>query len=336
MMMIIASARGGRRVHRPSRSSSRRAVGRRRDLAAVGSMGERDEANYASDHGLPLPRGRARRAGVRGSASGLVAWSTPGRRDLGFDLRTCCAKIHSARERPQSTAPSQCSPFGGPGAHVWAQHSNKVPLPAPFLRCCAPTMTQKRILRCAMLAASLHCARGNAHEPTRAPTTQAAADAAADHDGPPQRQCRRDSSPRRGLRRRGVRRAGPHRGRGLARVPRRAVGPSSPSLPRGLARRAAGRRGSAGMRTPRLAQPRAPRGRLLPSRSRVRPTATLTVTTQVPPQGRQEDLRQPTPDAHQGPGFTVSKTSKTSSTPEHAARRGKLLPPPPPPRLRLD
>ena len=53
------------------------------------------------------------------------------------------------------------------------------------------------------------------------------------------------------------------------------VGPSSPSLPRGLARKRCGtpRLGWHAW-TPRLAQPRAPRGRLLPSRSRVRPTAT--------------------------------------------------------------
>ena len=54
--------------------------------------------------------------------------------------------------------------------------------------------------------------------------TSRRADAAPEHDGPPRRRRGRDSSPRRGLRRRGVRRAGPHRGRGLARVPRRASG----------------------------------------------------------------------------------------------------------------
>ena len=61
------------------------------------------------------------------------------------------------------------------------------------------------------------------------------------------------------------------------------VGPSSPSLPRGLARKRCGtRRLGWHAWTPRLAQPRAPRGRLLPSRSRVRPTATITVTVLSP------------------------------------------------------
>ena len=54
--------------------------------------------------------------------------------------------------------------------------------------------------------------------------TSRGADAAPDADGPPLRRRGRDPGARRGLRRRGVRRAGPHRGRGLARVPRRASG----------------------------------------------------------------------------------------------------------------
>ena len=194
-------------------------------------------------------------------------------------------------------------------------------------------MTQNRLLQGILFAASLAGARANAHAPTTAPTR-----AAAPAPTTPPPTPRPTMTDRRGGDSAEIPvRAAAFAAAGFAalgliaaavwhesRVER--VGPSSPSLPRGLARKRCGtpRLGWHAW-TPRLAQPRAPRGRLLPSCSRVRPTATLTVTTQVPPQGRQEDLRQPTPDAHQGPGFTVSKTSKTSSTPEHAARRGKLL-----------
>ena len=62
------------------------------------------------------------------------------------------------------------------------------------------------------------------HKSRGAGADDASSNAAADHDGPPRRQGGRDSCPRRGLRRRGVRRAGAHRGRRLARVPRRASG----------------------------------------------------------------------------------------------------------------
>ena len=106
-----------------------------------------------------------------------------------------------------------------------------------------------------------------------------------------------------------------------------------PAFDPGSASRRAGRRGSGRRASPSRARRAAASSRICP---RVRATATVTVTAQVPPQGRQEDLRQPTPDAHQGPGLTVSKTSETPSTPEHAPRRGFLLPAPPPPRLRLD
>ena len=164
-----------------------------------------------------------------------------------------------------------------------------------------------------LLAASLHCARGNAHEPTRAPTTQPPTPRPTMTD---RRGGKADEIPVRAA----AFAAAGFAALGLiaaavwheSRVER--VGPSSPSLPRGLARKRCGtpRLGWHAW-TPRLAQPRAPRGRLLPSCSRVRPTTTITVTTQVPPQGRQEDLRQPTPDAHQGPGFTVSKAGATTS-----------------------
>ena len=205
-------------------------------------------------------------------------------------------------------------------------------------------MTPKRVLRGILFAVSLAGARANAHAPTTAPT-RAAAPAPTTQPPTP----RPTMTDRRGGKADEIPvRAAAFAAAGFAalgliaaavwhesRVER--VGPSSPSLPRGLARKRCGtpRLGWHAW-TPRLAQPRAPRGRLLPSRSRVRPTATITVTAQVPPQGRQEDLRQPTPDAHQGPGFTVSETSETPPAPEHPTGRGKLLPAPPPPRLRLD
>ena len=197
----------------------------------------------------------------------------------------------------------------------------------------------QNLLRGVLLAAGLHCARGNAHEPTRAPTTTQAAAPTPRPTMTDRRGGKADEIPVRAA----AFAAAGFAALGLiaaavwheSRVER--VGPSSPSLPRGLARKRCGtpRLGWHAW-TPRLAQPRAPRGRLLPFCPRVRATATITVTTQVPPQGRQEDLRQPTPDAHQGPGFTVSETSETPPAAEHAARRGELLPAPPPPRLRLD
>ena len=199
-------------------------------------------------------------------------------------------------------------------------------------------MVQNHLLRGVLLAASLHCARGNAHEPTRAPTTTTQPPTprptmtdrrSGDGDEIPVRAAAFAAA---GFAALGLIAAAVWH---ESRVER--VGPSSPSLPRGLARKRCGtpRLGWHAW-TPRLAQPRAPRGRLLPFCPRVRPTATLTVAAQVPPQGRQEDLRQPAPDAHQGPGVTVSETSETPPAPQHAARRGVLLPPPPPPRLRLD
>ena len=185
----------------------------------------------------------------------------------------------------------------------------------------------QNLLRGVLIAASLHCARGNAHEPTRAPTTLT-----------PPPTPRPTMTDRRGgdgdeipVRAAAFAAAG-FAALGLiaaavwheSRVER--VGPSSPSLPRGLARKRCGtpRLGWHAW-TPRLAQPRAPLGRLLPSCSRVRPTTTITVTAQVPPQGRQEDLRQPTPDAHQGPGRHSSETSEKTPAPQYPTGRGKLL-----------
>ena len=280
------------------------------------AWGAYDEANYASDHGLPLPRGRPRRAGV-GVRSGLVAVT---RAVVMASISVCCPIIRGAGDRidrPITVQPR------GPGAHSWAQHSNK----GPSFSAVSRDDDEKRAASCSPPASTARgtAARAGAH-PLRKPR-RGARPTMTDRRGGAAAGC----APRR--RRRGLRRAGPHRGRGLARS-RRRWGLRA-SLPRGLARARGTPRLGQRPWTPRLAQPRAPRGRLLPSCSRP-PTATLTVTTQVPPQGRQEDLRQPTPDAHQGPGFTVSKTSKTPPAPEHAARRGKLLPPPPPPRLRLD
>ena len=125
----------------------------------------------------------------------------------------------------------------------------------------------QHILRGVLLAAaSLHCARGNAHEPTRAPTTQT----------PPPTPRPTPTDRRSGGAAEIPVRAAAFAAAGFAalgliaaavwhesRVER--VGPSSPSLPRGLARKRCGtpRLGWHAW-TPRLAQPRAPRGRLLP------------------------------------------------------------------------
>ena len=130
-------------------------------------------------------------------------------------------------------------------------------------------MLQSRLLASCVLAASLHSARGNAHAPTSAPTRAAA----TRHPTP-----RPTMTDRRGgdggdeipVRAAAFAAAG-FAALGLiaaavwheSRVER--VGPSSPSLPRGLARKRCGtpRLGWHAW-TPRLAQPRAPRGRLLP------------------------------------------------------------------------
>ena len=299
----------------------------------------------ASDDGLPLPLGRARRrrprSASRSPARRLARLVASSAGSTAVDRHRETAAAH---KRPQSTAPPARSPFRAGRARRGCTAQQKSTPSSSFSAFHPPTMTQSRLCAAALLAASLAGARANAHAPTTAPTRAAAPAPTTPPPTPrPTVTDRRRSDAAEIPVRAAAFAAAGFAALGLiaaavwheSRVER--VGPSSPSLPRGLARKRCGtpRLGWHAW-TPRLAQPRAPRGRLLPSRSRVRPTATLTVTTQVPPQGRQEDLRQPTPDAHQGPGFTVSKTSKTSSTPEHAARRGKLLPPPPPPRLRLD
>ena len=181
----------------------------------------------------------------------------------------------AARHEHPSTAPSPRSPLRAGARLLGASKALHPAKATPFLRNLYATMVQN-MMRGVLLAASLHCARGNAHEPTRAPTTQAAA--------PTPRPTMTD---RRGGKADEIPvRAAAFAAAGFAalgliaaavwhesRVER--VGPSSPSLPRGLARKRCGtpRLGWHAW-TPRLAQPRAPRGRLLPSRSRVRPTAT--------------------------------------------------------------
>ena len=172
-------------------------------------------------------------------------------------------RLSYGEQRTVSTPPTASAPQPLDRGARWGK--SKYPFQS-FLRFYAPTMTQKRFLRYAMLAASLHCARGNAHEPTRAPTTQTS---------PPTP--RPTMTDRRGGKADEIPvRAAAFAAAGFAalgliaaavwhesRVER--VGPSSPSLPRGLARKRCGtpRLGWHAW-TPRLAQPRAPRGRLLP------------------------------------------------------------------------
>ena len=123
-------------------------------------------------------------------------------------------------------------------------------------------MVQNHLLRGVLLAAGLHCARGNAHEPTRAPTTQTL---------PP--------TPRPTMtdRRSGDSAEIPVRAAAFAAAGFAALGliaaavwwgdsvprktPETPRLRPWFGLKA---RGSARVWTPRLAQPRAPRGRLLP------------------------------------------------------------------------
>ena len=127
-------------------------------------------------------------------------------------------------------------------------------------------MVQNHLLRGVLLAASLHCARGDAHEPTRAPTTTTQPPTprptmtdrrSGDGDEIPVRAAAFAAA---GFAALGLIAAAVWH---ESRVER--VGPSSPSLPRGLARKRCGtpRLGWHAW-TPRLAQPRAPRGRLLP------------------------------------------------------------------------
>ena len=125
-------------------------------------------------------------------------------------------------------------------------------------------MVQNHLLRGVLLAASLHCARANAHAPTSAPTRAAA----TRHPTP-----RPTMTDRRGGKADEIPvRAAAFAAAGFAAlgliaaavwwgdsVPRKT--PETPRLRPWFGLKA---RGSARVWTPRLAQPRAPRGRLLP------------------------------------------------------------------------
>ena len=184
----------------------------------------------------------------------------------------------------------------------------------PASRARGPTRTLRRA----------HLRRRNA--PTPAP----------DHDGPPLRRRGRDSGappPRR----RGVRRAGPHRGRGLARVPRRASGAFVAGPPAGSLG-SAGRRGSAGMRGRRASPSRARRRAAASSRlnPRVRPTATITAAAQVPPQGRQTYANNQLPTHTKGQASQLVKQVRDTNAAIPPPDAGSPSGAGPPPRLRLD
>ena len=254
-------------------------------------------------------RGRARRS-ASGSSSGLFVGPLNVAIDIGLDFRVCRANNYAAaRRRPRSITSSPRSPCAA-GARARRQKSTP--------SCKGHSFSAKSL----RYDDAEHDARRPARrQPPLRARQRARADAPALHKRGAASACRRPMTDRRGgkadeipvraaaLRRRGVRRAGPHRGRGLARVPRRASGAFVAEPP---ARARSEARGTPRLGwhawTPRLAQPRAPRGRLLPSCSAsARPPRNTGIKTQVPPQGRQEDLRQPTPDAHQGPGFELVK-----------------------------
>ena len=123
-------------------------------------------------------------------------------------------------------------------------------------------MVQNHLLRGVLLAAGLHCARGNAHEPTRAPTTQTLPPTprptmtdrrGGDGDEIPVRAAAFAAA---GFAALGLIAAAVWWGDS---VPRKT--PETPRLRPWFGLKA---RGSARVWTPRLAQPRAPRGRLLP------------------------------------------------------------------------
>ena len=124
-------------------------------------------------------------------------------------------------------------------------------------------MVQNHLLRGVLLAAGLHCARGNAHEPTRAPTTT---QAAAPTPRPTPTDRRSGDAGEIPVRAAAFAAAG-FAALGLIAaavwwgdsVPRKT--PETPRLRPWFGLKA---RGSARVWTPRLAQPRAPRGRLLP------------------------------------------------------------------------
>ena len=172
----------------------------------------------------------------------------------------------AARHEHPPTAPSPHSPLRAGARRAETAKHCILQRPQSFFVFPTYTMVQN-LLRGVLLAASLHCARGNAHEPTRAPTTTQAAAPTPRPTMTDRRGGKADEIPVRAA----AFAAAGFAALGLiaaavwheSRVER--VGPSSPSLPRGLARKRCGtpRLGWHAW-TPRLAQPRAPRGRLLP------------------------------------------------------------------------
>ena len=228
MMGRLDGRGGGRRVLVLRVAPAARAVEpstRRRDLAAVGSMawGAYDEANSAPVHGLPLPLDAL--SGVRSPhLICQVAKLVASHRDSivpSADTANVKKRLHANdRSRPPHPRAALCGPARA------ARESKSTPsckghsFSAKSLRYDGTEHDTRRSARRQPPLRAGQRARADA----RAYYTSRDADAAADHDGPPRRRRRRDSGPRRGLRRRGVRRAGAHRGRRLARVPRRASG----------------------------------------------------------------------------------------------------------------
>ena len=132
-----------------------------------------------------------------------------------------------------------------------------------FLSVLRATMVQNHLLRGVLLAAGLHCARGNAHEPTRVPTTTQAAAPTPRPTMTDRRGGKADEIPVRaaafaaaGFAALGLIAAAVWWGDGVQRKT-----PETPRLRPWFGLKA---RGAARVWTPRLAQPRAPRGRLLP------------------------------------------------------------------------
>ena len=196
----------------------------------------------------------------------MVASKTEGR-NCGVIARDNSAVARRAAHHGHPpTAPSPHSPLRAGARRAETAKHCILQRPQSFFVFPTYTMVQN-LLRGVLLAAGLHCARGNAHEPTRAPTTTQAAAPTPRPTMTDRRGGKADEIPVRAA----AFAAAGFAALGLiaaavwheSRVER--VGPSSPSLPRGLARKRCGtpRLGWHAW-TPRLAQPRAPRGRLLP------------------------------------------------------------------------
>ena len=160
------------------------------------------------------------------------------------------------------TAPSPHSPLRAGARRAETAKHCILQRPQSFFVFPTYTMVQN-LLRGVLLAAGLHCARGNAHEPTRAPTTTQAAAPTPRPTMTDRRGGKADEIPVRaaafaaaGFAALGLIAAAVWRGDS---VPRKT--PETPRLRPWFGLKA---RGSARVWTPRLAQPRAPRGRLLP------------------------------------------------------------------------